>query len=184
MRIQSLKHTAEAVLKLSGRDRVIVLGSSSLLATYPALGEPGQMLEPSIDADLLLEPCDEQLAMLLDEAVGQDRKFHEIFGYHADILRPAITELLPRGWRERLVPLPDCPGVVCLEPHDLAVAKLQAGRPKDLALLASLLAAKMLDEATIRLRIDYTRLDEKMVLIIFRKLQEALEIAKNQTIVS
>jgi hypothetical protein len=49
------------------------------------------------------------------------------------------TCVLPDGWNDRLVTLAQLPSraggsvpVLCLDPHDLAVAKLAAGRPKDL----------------------------------------------------
>jgi hypothetical protein len=45
------------------------------------------------------------------------------------------TAILPKGWKSRLVNLPpgDTEGVLglCLEPHDLAIAKYVARREKD-----------------------------------------------------
>ncbi len=69
----------------------------------------------------------------------------------------------PPGWEDRLVPLADCAGVFCLEPHDYAVAKLRAGRPKDLALLTALLATGRLAAGTVRERLDRTQMPEAAV---------------------
>jgi hypothetical protein len=44
--------------------------------------------------------------------------------------------------------------VRCLEPHDLAVAKLVAGREKDLEFLIEMVRHQMLDEETMQRRIE------------------------------
>jgi hypothetical protein len=66
--------------------------------------------------------------------IGQDSPFHEQFGYYADPV-DENTAILPKGWKGRLVNLPpgNTEGVrgLCLEPHDLAIAKYVAGREKD-----------------------------------------------------
>lgn len=149
-----------------------MLGSSSLLGYFPSLGDPGGLLEISLDADLLLEPDDEELAGILDEAIGEGRIFQSRFGYYADILRTSITDVLPPGWEERLVPLEECAGVFCLEPHDLAVAKLRAGRPKDLALLTALVVMGRLRAETIRERLDRTSMPEAAIVATYRRLAE------------
>ena len=57
------------------------------------------------------------------------------FGYYADPVEEG-TATLPAGWKGRLVNLPagDTGGVraLCLDPHDLAIAKYVARREKDL----------------------------------------------------
>ncbi len=102
---------------------------------------------------------------MLDEAIGQDRKFHARFGYYADFLRPGITDQLPPGWEERLAP------------HDLVVAKLHAGRPKDIDLLAALLNAGLLDEETIRKRLGAMVMQEKLIIFTHQNLDRVLEKA-------
>ena len=52
MRVSALKHLVEATQALSHCQRIRVLGSSALLASFPQLGEAGQPLELSYDADL------------------------------------------------------------------------------------------------------------------------------------
>ena len=68
-------------------------------------------------------------------AIGVHSAFHESFGYYADPVDEK-TAVLPKGWKSRLVNLPpgDTDGVrgLCLDPHDLAIAKYVAGREKDL----------------------------------------------------
>ncbi len=109
---------------------------------------------------------------MLDEIIGEGSQFRQHFGYYADFLRPSIADVLPPGWNERLLPLSDCPGVACLEPHDLAVAKLRAGRPKDMALLKALVATDRLKVATVRERLDRTPMPEAAIVATYRRLGE------------
>ena len=88
----------------------------------------------SENADLLIQPCDEQLAAMLHEAVGEGSLFAQRTGYNADILRPEIVETLSPGWEERLVKLGETDVVAALSPEDLLVVKLRSGRTKDLEL--------------------------------------------------
>ena len=129
MRLSALKHLVEAVHGIARSERIYVLGSSALLGSFPALGEAGGPLEMTFDGDLLLHPCDEQLAALLHEAVGEGSLFAQRVGYYADILRPEIVETLPRGWETRVVNLDENLHAVALAPEDLLVTKLRTGRP-------------------------------------------------------
>jgi hypothetical protein len=86
MRLRSLIQLLEATRALAHPNRVVVIGSSSLLPAHPELGEPGQPLETSYDSDLLLSPIDEETAAILGEAVGQQSLFAKRHGYYADIL--------------------------------------------------------------------------------------------------
>jgi hypothetical protein len=69
MRLSFLSHLLKSVVALACPQRTIVLGSSSLLPQHPELGEAGQPLEVSLDADLLLEPVDQALADMLKDAI-------------------------------------------------------------------------------------------------------------------
>lgn len=139
------------------------MGSSSLLAYDASLGEPGQPLELSLDADLLLDPVDDDLAAVLHEAVGEGSLFHREYGVYVDLLRPEIEETLPPGWRERCTPIEGSDHVVCLDPCDLAVAKLCVGRDKDLELLRGLLDRGLLDLDTLASRYQATPMDEALM---------------------
>jgi hypothetical protein len=46
-----------------------------LLASFPQLGDSGQILEASFGADLLVEPYDAELGKLLHESVGEKSTF-------------------------------------------------------------------------------------------------------------
>jgi hypothetical protein len=161
MHIRSLKHILEAVKALIHPKKITVLGSSSLLAHDPSLGEPGQPLELSLDVDLLIEPSDEGQAAVLHEAVGEGSLFHREYGVYADLLRPEIEETLPPGWRDRCVAIEGLQHVKCLDPYDLAVAKLALAREKDMQLLRGLVTRGLIDPNVLRARYQQTPMDER-----------------------
>ena len=65
MRLPFLKHLVDSVLVLARPERIVVVGSSSLLPSHPALDESGQPLELSLDADFLINPMEQMIADLL-----------------------------------------------------------------------------------------------------------------------
>jgi hypothetical protein len=174
MRLQFLNHLLDAVRVLAQPRRIVVLGSSSLLPSWPQLGEPGQPLELSLDADLLLDPIDESLANVLKDAIGHDTPFEQRYGYYADILRPVIAETLPAGWESRLHPVPGYDNVFALDPYDLAVVKLVVGRAKDLDLLRAMLRLRIVEPARLRQHYQQTPLGERESMIAGRNLTALL----------
>ena len=155
MRLDSLKHIARSVQAMMEAERLIVFGSASLLASFPVLGElPESPLQTTYDAYLIPYPFEEEVGMMLDDAFGEDREFHRRYGYHADIVRPKITETFPEDWEQRLLLLEGLDRVFFLEPHDMAAAKCIVAREKDAVQLSYLLREGMLDQEIIRNRIN------------------------------
>jgi hypothetical protein len=97
MRLDSLKHLVRAVAAMLDGDRLVVFGSASLLASFPELGDlEGSPLLQTYDADVIPYPFEEEVGMMLDESFGEDRVFNQPLGYHADIVRPKVTETIPK----------------------------------------------------------------------------------------
>jgi hypothetical protein len=153
MNLAALQHLIRSAHALAEEVPLLVLGSASLLASFPELGDPQGPLASTFDADLCPDPFDELTATMLDEALGENRTYFRIHGYHADILRDSILETLPTGWRDRLVPVPETEAAHALDPHDLAAVKLLVGRPKDLTLVRELYSAGQLKQEIVRERI-------------------------------
>ena len=172
MRLQSLKHLVSIAAAIAIDRRIIVLGSSSLLASFPELGERDGPLETSFDADLLVEGIDEALAGVLEESLGNESLFKAREGYYADMLRPAVATMFPRDWESRLIPLPGCATASCLDPHDLAAIKLQAGRSKDLELCATLIAGGLVRPAVIEERLRSTPMEDRLRVITAERLRQ------------
>lgn len=161
MRLRSLIHLLEAAQSLVHPERIVVLGSSSLLPVDPSLGETGQPLELSYDADLLISPIDEERARILMESLGQESFFAKAHGYYADILREEITGTLPHGWSSRLEVVEERPGCFSLNRLDVALVKLVLGRPKDLSLVEELLKRGILEADSLRQHYQSTELTEE-----------------------
>ena len=136
MKKHQLDHLLRAAGRITKEKQFIVIGSQSLHGKYPDLADD---LVQSAEADLIAKGNVERTEWL--NAIGQDSPFHEEFGYYADPVEER-TATLPAGWKGRLVHLAvgDTEGVraLCLEPHDLAIAKYVARREKDLAFNAEL----------------------------------------------
>lgn len=68
------------------------------------------------------------------------------------------TAVLPLGWRDRVVAFrredADPSDARCLEPHDLVVAKLVAGREKDVEFTTALLEARLVSAEILYERAD------------------------------
>lgn len=97
MNFRSLLHVIMAARALAEGKSILVLGSASLLASFPKLGSPSGPLATTYDADILVEPFDELTSVMLHEALGDSRAYHRIHGYHADVLHDSILQTLPSG---------------------------------------------------------------------------------------
>jgi len=156
-----LEHVTRAAGSIVGVDRILVIGSQSILGSY---SEDDLPLEATMseEADIAFfdDPEGDQ-ATLLDGSIGEESPFYHSFGYYAQGVSMA-TAVLPPGWRDRLVPLanPNTGGVTawCLEVHDLCVAKLAAGRSNDVAFCEALIRTGLVDGETLRARLAVTDL--------------------------
>lgn len=129
MKKQQVDHVLQAGGRITGEKQFVIIGSQSLHGKYPDMAD-----EIVMSAEVgLIAAKNPQLTELLNE-IGVDSLFHQSHGYYADPV-DATTAILPKGWRGRLVNLPqgDTGGVkgLCLDPHDLAIAKYVARREKD-----------------------------------------------------
>ncbi|MEX1118096.1 MAG: DUF6036 family nucleotidyltransferase [Terrimicrobiaceae bacterium] len=151
-----LEHVIRAAAANADTDQVVIIGSQSLLGSHPGISHPA--LTSSMEAGVFPLP-DPSLAILIDGAIGERSIFHETFGYYAHGVGME-TAVLPEGWRERLVPIKNenTRGNTgwCLDPHDLAVSKLVAGREKDLSFLRGMTELGLLDPAVVVLRLRQT----------------------------
>ena len=152
MQRHELEHLIRAAGAITGADEIIVIGSQAILGAFP--DAPASLLR-SCEADVftLRDPKD---ADLIDGSIGEGSPFHETFGYYAQGVW-LDTAVLPDGWIHRCIAIRnDNTRQVtarCLDPHDLAVSKLVAGREKDLEFLIEMIRNRLLDDATILQRI-------------------------------
>lgn len=87
--------------------------------------------------------------------------FDETHGIHADGVG-ASTPVLPNGWRDRLIEIANSNtgGVrgLCLEPHDLVISKLVAGRRKGTEFCDAVLRSRLVVVDVLSARVGMTDL--------------------------
>lgn len=162
MRRDQLEHLIRAAGEVLGESTVIVVGSQAILASVPA--PPDEMLTRSMEADLLpVDDPDDHKADLIDGALGVGSMFDETHGVHADGVS-LDTLVAPRGWRDRLIEIcnDNTDGVrgLCLEPHDLVISKLVAGRQKDLEFCAAAVRGGVVSLEVLGERLAVTDIDD------------------------
>lgn len=160
MKRDQLEHLIRAAGAITGSRRLIVIGSQSILGTFP-LGAPARAYL-SREADLIPIDAPEK-SDVISVVLGQYSPFDQTFGYFGDGVE-LTTARLPRDWQDRLVKIENANtnGYVglCLEPHDLLIAKYFAGREKDHEYCAALAAAGIVDRAILASRLAETELDD------------------------
>jgi hypothetical protein len=136
MKKRQVDHVLRAAGRITGERQFVIIGSQSLHGKHPDLADE---ILTSFEVDLIATRHVDRTEWL--NGIGVDSQFHETYGYYADAVDIG-TATLPKGWRSRLVDLPpgDTEGVrgLCLDPHDLAIAKYAAFREKDLVFIREL----------------------------------------------
>jgi hypothetical protein len=129
-------HVIAVAAAITGEDEIVVIGSQAILGSVE---EPPEEMVRSIEADVypLADPAK---AEAIDGAIGDGSQFQVTYGYYAHGVGPE-TAKAPVGWEDRLVRMavPRRPGqagmvvALCLEVHDLVLAKCAADRERDWA---------------------------------------------------
>jgi hypothetical protein len=146
---EQLEHIVRAAGAIADEQKILVLGSQSILGSFP---QPPEKLTVSREADVcpLRDPSK---ADLISGAIGEISQFDSTFGYYAHGL-PAKACPLPKGWETRLVAFRNANtrGVtaLCLSPLDLASSKLVAGRDKDKEFVEEMLRHNLIEEPALR----------------------------------
>jgi hypothetical protein len=149
MNRSELEHILRACKEITGEVDFIIVGSQSILGKHP---DAPRALRRSMELDIYPRHRPD-LADEIEGSLGALSLFDQTFGYHADGVGPE-TAMLPPGWEERLIPVTNAAtrGATgwCLDPYDLAYAKLAAGRRKDLEFVANLLRFRMVGPTRLR----------------------------------
>jgi len=155
MNRRQLEHVIRAAAATADVRDIVVIGSQAVLGSYP--NAPLELRE-SMEADVFPKDSPER-SIVIDGAIGEMSMFHDTFGYFAHGV-DQTTASLPTGWQDRLVKVetPFMTGAVgwCLEVHDLAVAKLAAGRTKDFTYVKAMVREKLVSVDVVRERLALT----------------------------
>lgn len=147
MKREEFEHVIRAAAAIVD-DELVVIGSQAILAQYP--NAPASLLV-SLEVDLYPRNHQERTDEI-DGSLGDGSPFHATYDYYAHGVGPE-TAIAPAGWKGRLVKLelstlpPSDRKVIawCLEVHDLALAKLAAGRPHDVEFVQEAIRARLVD---------------------------------------
>lgn len=175
---RQLMHLLQVAKALAPDRRIVVFGSMSVVVRYPTLAEETDLYRNTLDADFIPEPWSEELGQFMNDTMGKESPFRDYNGYYADIVRPAAFDQFPPGFQDRLVPIEGFENTFALEIHDMAVAKLWAGRPKDVRLLSALIHLGKLDVETLRKRLWDTPMAEKWIVKTHFVLDQVISEAK------
>lgn len=136
---------------------MLVIGSQAILGSF---SEDQLPLEAtlSIEVDVaFFDDPNELKSDAVDGAIGEESLFHESFGIYGQGVS-IETATLSVGWQDRLVLFDDPEAgeaqALCLEPHDLVVSKLVAGREKDYRFARALLKAGLIQRQTLEARAE------------------------------
>lgn len=170
----ALEHLLRAAAAITNEREFIVIGSQAILGQFP---QAPRALLVSMEADLYPRHAPEK-SDLIDGAIGELSVFHQQYGYYAHGVDDT-TATLPGGWQDRVVPVSNenTGGATgwCLDAHDLACAKLVAGRERDLAFLRVLLVERLVSADVLHQRLDQLPLAADRVNVLRRRLQSLID---------
>lgn len=153
-----LEHLLRAAAIIADDDEIVVIGSQAILGQFP---DAPAAMRVSMEADLFPLNHPER-ADVIDGSIGELSPFHESFGYYAQGVGEE-TARLPDGWKDRLVVIQNenTRGVrgLCLEVHDLLVAKAIAGRDKDHDFLREAAKHHMADSEILMHRLETVQVE-------------------------
>jgi hypothetical protein len=153
---EDLEHLIRAAGSIV-EDDLVIIGSQALLGAFP--DAPSELLT-SMEADMY--PLhDPDSADRIDGAIGDGSRFHDLYGIYAHGVGRE-TAKAPAGWEERLIRV-DAPSPIaskpmrsgwCIEPHDLMLAKLAAGRDRDWDFVETAIRYELVLVETLEMRLE------------------------------
>jgi hypothetical protein len=154
---EQLAHVLRTVARISGERDILVIGSQSILGSYPEDALPARATgSMEVDTAFFTDP-DGAKADDVDVNLGEFSEFHNEFGYYPQGVSVS-TGVFPADWRDRLVVFESSgtePGRgLCLEPHDCILAKLVRFDEKDLDFAVALVRAGLISLDTLAERAE------------------------------
>lgn len=126
MNLPVLSEMIGAIRQIEPSRRIVLFGSSSILASFPNETPETLGVEVTIDADVFLDPDDEQAREALLRIMGKGREYHLENGFYCDFVDARADEWFPLGWKQRVVPFQGHANVYAMHPVDSSAAKLVA----------------------------------------------------------
>jgi hypothetical protein len=150
---EQLEHAIRAAGAICGDRELYIVGSQAILGSYRN-AHPDLLRSMEVDVAPKNRP---ELESLIEGSIGELSPFHKTFGFHVDGVDIGGIAL-PRGWQERVVVVDNASTSgfrgLCLDPGDLAVSKLAAGRPKDIDFVRVMLRERLVRAEILHERVD------------------------------
>ena len=162
---EQFEHAIRAASAVLNEDELVVIGSQSILGVLE--NPPKELLESGeVDVYAARGSPDqhEAGADLLEGALGPGSLFEKTHRFCVDGVSPR-TARLPGGWEQRVhaVRTEGTKGATayCIDATDLAVAKMYAGRDKDLAYVRALVEHRIVRGKEFEERLGATEMEEE-----------------------
>jgi hypothetical protein len=158
MKKPEFDHVIAVAAQVTSETEIVVIGSQAILGST---AEPPESLLRSMEADVYPRRNPE-LAEEIDGVLGDGSPFQQTYGYYAHGVGPD-TAKAPASWEERWVwvAVRKRPGdkdgevyALCIEAHDLILAKCAAGRARDWDFAADAIAGRVVEMDVLLARID------------------------------
>lgn len=131
MYLSQLQHVILEIGRRVDIDECHIIGSAAILAALP--NPPDGALTATRDVDVIPPNDDERLADRISFVLGEASDFDAEYGYYAQGVTSRTPMFAPADWMSRAIPVRvERYTGWCMEPNDLVLSKLGAGREKDL----------------------------------------------------
>lgn len=190
MRRTQLEHIIRAAGQIAQTDTLLIFGSQSILGQYPEIGEsfclhahdhPARVLARSMEADICV-PHQPDKTDEIEGSIGEMSVFHDTFGYYAQAVDETTCKL-PLGWQERLIEIssPNTRNVrgLCLEIHDLLIAKWAAYRQKDIEFCTAAVQLGLVQKEVLLLRLQQTPLSIEHIHFVEQTIRRLFDESTN-----
>jgi hypothetical protein len=172
---QALEHLLRAAAAITGESTFFVVGTAAIVPSVPAEAALPDAILRSREADLIPASASTRSIDLIDGALGLDSTFDGTFGYYADGVEFSTVSYAPQGWRDRTIRFatPATMGAegLCMEPHDLAISKLCAGREKDLEFVRGLVEIGLVGKQLLLKRLAHVSAPAEVLTLAQRRIE-------------
>lgn len=165
MRRNQLQHVILEIGQRFDLKDIYIIGSAAILAAIP--DPPEGELTATRDVDVIPPRDEERLADQISFVLGEASDFDAEYGYYAQGVTSETPEYAPSDWKSRTIDIPVA-GIVgrCMDPNDLIISKLGAGRPKDLAFARAAANLGLIQRSILLERLDRVEGSDQMRMLI------------------
>jgi hypothetical protein len=152
-----------------GLDRFYVIGSAAVLAAIP--DPPPGALTATRDIDIVPPDDDEQVADRISFVLGEASEFDIEHGFYAEGVTSLTPTYAPQGWQGRANPVKVGQyTALCMEPHDLVMSKIGAGREKDMEFARAAFKLGLVNQERLQILLSELPVDDSLRAIFERRI--------------